>query len=167
MHPSYGVLADVAQFFGASPVDWFAQYPLFSITLIVAWQWLPFATLILLTSLQSLNTEQMEAAEMDGASVWRQYWQLTMPLVRPALAALATLAAANVHAQIKVGVSISTTGPAAALGIPERNALDFVPKEIGGEKVVYIALDDESDPTKGTQNARRLVIQDGVDILIG
>ena len=62
MHPSYGVLADVAQFFGASPIDWFAQYPLFSIILIVAWQWLPFATLILLTSLQSLDTEQMEAS---------------------------------------------------------------------------------------------------------
>ena len=42
-----------------------------------------------------------------------------------------------------------------------------LPKEIGGEKVVYIPLDDESDPTKGSQNARRLVLQDGVDILIG
>ncbi len=50
------------------PVDWFAQYPLFSIIIIVAWQWLPFATLILLTALQSLDEEQKEAAEMDGAS---------------------------------------------------------------------------------------------------
>ena len=67
MHPGYGVFADIARFFGAQPVDWFAQYPLFSIILIVAWQWLPFATLILLTSLQSLDGEQKEAAEMDGA----------------------------------------------------------------------------------------------------
>ena len=67
MHPGYGVFADIARFFGAQPIDWFAQYPLFSIILIVAWQWLPFATLILLTSLQSLDGEQKEAAEMDGA----------------------------------------------------------------------------------------------------
>ncbi|WBU56816.1 carbohydrate ABC transporter permease [Paracoccus sediminicola] len=79
MHPSYGVLADVAQFLGASPVDWFAQYPLFSIILIVAWQWLPFATLILLTSLQSLDGEQMEAAEMDGASALNRFRYLTLP----------------------------------------------------------------------------------------
>src|ERR1700754_2616135 len=58
MHPQYGVFADIARFFGLQPVDWFAQYPLFSIILIVAWQWLPFATLILLTSLQSLDGEQ-------------------------------------------------------------------------------------------------------------
>ena len=67
LHPGYGVAADIAKFFGATPVDWFASYPLFSIIVIVAWQWLPFATLILLTSLQSLDSEQKEAAEMDGA----------------------------------------------------------------------------------------------------
>ncbi|MFS4437369.1 carbohydrate ABC transporter permease [Paracoccaceae bacterium GXU_MW_L88] len=79
MHPSYGVFADIAKFFGANPVDWFAQYPLFSIILIVAWQWLPFATLILLTSLQSLDGEQMEAAEMDGASALSRFRYLTLP----------------------------------------------------------------------------------------
>jgi sorbitol/mannitol transport system permease protein len=79
MHPGYGVFADIAKFFGMQPVDWFAQYPLFSIILIVAWQWLPFATLILLTSLQSLDTEQMEAAEMDGAGFWSRFVYLTLP----------------------------------------------------------------------------------------
>ncbi|HRW16037.1 MAG: sugar ABC transporter permease [Rhodobacteraceae bacterium] len=79
MHPGYGVFADIAKFFGAQPVDWFAAYPLFSIILIVAWQWLPFATLILLTSLQSLDGEQMEAAEMDGAGFWSRFWYLTLP----------------------------------------------------------------------------------------
>jgi len=79
MHPGYGVFADIARFFGAQPVDWFADLPLFSIIVIVAWQWLPFATLILLTSLQSLDGEQKEAAEMDGAGLLARFWYLTLP----------------------------------------------------------------------------------------
>jgi sorbitol/mannitol transport system permease protein len=79
MNPNYGVFADIAKFFGMQPVDWFAQYPLFSIIVIVAWQWLPFATLILLTALQSLDGEQMEAAEMDGASFVSRFIYLTLP----------------------------------------------------------------------------------------
>ena len=82
------------------------------------------------------------------------------PLVRKrvlALAALATLAAANVHAQIKVGVSISTTGPAASLGIPEKNTVSLFPAEIAGQKVQYIVLDDASDATQAVKNARKLV----------
>jgi sorbitol/mannitol transport system permease protein len=63
LHPGYGVFADIAKFFGATPVDWIAPFPLGSIIAIVAWQWLPFATLILLTALQSLDSEQKEAAE--------------------------------------------------------------------------------------------------------
>jgi len=79
MHPGYGVFADIARFFGLQPIDWFANFPLFSIILIVAWQWLPFATLILLTSLQSLDGEQKEAAEMDGAGLLSRFWYLTLP----------------------------------------------------------------------------------------
>lgn len=79
MHPSYGVLADINRFFGLQPVDWFAQYPLLSIIIIVSWQWLPFATLILLTSLQSLDSEQAEAAEMDGANAFARFIYLTVP----------------------------------------------------------------------------------------
>ncbi|MCV0397800.1 MAG: sugar ABC transporter permease [Rhizobiaceae bacterium] len=79
MHPGYGVFADIARFLGLQPVDWFAQYPLFSLILIVAWQWLPFATLILLTALQSLDGEQQEAAEMDGANALQSFWYLTLP----------------------------------------------------------------------------------------
>jgi sorbitol/mannitol transport system permease protein len=79
MHPGYGVFADIAKLIGRQPIDWFAQYPLFSIVIIVAWQWLPFATLILLTALQSLDSEQKEAAEMDGAGVVSRFWYLTLP----------------------------------------------------------------------------------------
>lgn len=69
--------------------------------------------------------------------------------------------------EIKVGVVLSTTGPAAALGIPEKNSLDVVPTEIGGVPVKVIMLDDGGDPTAATTNARRLVTEDKVDILIG
>jgi ABC-type amino acid transport system permease subunit len=79
MHPGYGVLADINRLLGLQPVDWFAQYPLLSIIIIVAWQWLPFATLILLTALQSLDSEQKEAAEMDGANVLNRFIYLTLP----------------------------------------------------------------------------------------
>jgi sorbitol/mannitol transport system permease protein len=79
MHPQYGVFADISRFFGVQPVDWFGQYPLFSIIIIVAWQWLPFATLILLTALQSLDGEQKEAAEMDGANFINRFIYLTVP----------------------------------------------------------------------------------------
>jgi sorbitol/mannitol transport system permease protein len=79
MHPGYGIFARIAEFFGFRPVDWFAQFPLFSIILIVAWQWLPFATLILLTALQSLSEEQKEAAEMDGANPVNRFIYIILP----------------------------------------------------------------------------------------
>ena len=69
--------------------------------------------------------------------------------------------------EITIGISISTTGPAAALGIPERNALDFVPKEIGGVPIKLIVLDDGGDPTAATTNARRFVTESKADIIMG
>lgn len=70
-------------------------------------------------------------------------------------------------AQIKVGITLSTTGPAASLGIPEKNTVTLFPKEIGGQKVEYIVLDDASDPSTATKNARRFVDEDKVDVIIG
>jgi len=84
MNPIYGVLANVWKFFGLTPVDWLTDVPLFSVIVMVAWQWLPFACLIFITSLQSLDREQMEAARMDGASAVQRFWYLTLPhLARP------------------------------------------------------------------------------------
>jgi sorbitol/mannitol transport system permease protein len=79
MHPVYGLFAWIARGIGVEPVDWFAKVPLLSIILIVAWQWLPFATLILLTALQSLSEEQKEAAEMDGAKVVSLFFHIVLP----------------------------------------------------------------------------------------
>jgi branched-chain amino acid transport system substrate-binding protein len=69
--------------------------------------------------------------------------------------------------EITIGISIVTTGPAAALGIPERNALEFVPKEIAGHPLKLIVLDDAGDPTTATTNARRFVTESKADIIMG
>ncbi len=79
MHPVYGLFAWLARTFGLQPLDWLASVPLFSVTLIVAWQWLPFATLILLTALQSLDEEQKEAAQMDGARAPSLFFYIVLP----------------------------------------------------------------------------------------
>lgn len=79
MHPVNGLFAWIARLFGLQPVDWFASAPLFSIVLIVSWGWLPFATLILLTALQSLDSEQREAAEMDGAGALARFFYIVLP----------------------------------------------------------------------------------------
>jgi len=70
-------------------------------------------------------------------------------------------------AQIKVGVTISSTGPAASLGIPEKNTVLLLPKEIAGQKVDYIILDDASDTTTAVTNTRKLISDDKVDVIIG
>ncbi len=79
MNPIYGVLAQVWIFFGATPVDWLTDWPLWSVILIVTWQWLPFATLIFITSLQSMDREQLEASRMDGATYLQQLRYLYIP----------------------------------------------------------------------------------------
>ncbi|MCC5983477.1 MAG: sugar ABC transporter permease [Rhodobacteraceae bacterium] len=79
MDPNNGLLAHLWRFFGGDPVVWLSDVPVFSIILIVSWQWLPFATLILLTAIQSLDSEQLEAAEMDGAPVLSRFWHIILP----------------------------------------------------------------------------------------
>src|SRR5215475_6736538 len=69
--------------------------------------------------------------------------------------------------EIVIGITVTTTGPAAALGIPERNALEFVPKEIAGVPLKVIVLDDGGDPTNATTNARRFVTESKADIIMG
>ena len=82
-------------------------------------------------------------------------------------AAVALSAAGSALADITIGVSLSLTGPGSGLGIPMQNQFKLFPKEIAGEKVNMIILDDASDPGKGTSNARRFVTEDKVDLIIG
>ncbi|SNY89994.1 sorbitol ABC transporter membrane protein/mannitol ABC transporter membrane protein [Cohaesibacter sp. ES.047] len=79
MNPVNGLFAYLATYLGFEPFDFLSQAPLASIIGIVSWQWLPFATLILLTAMQSLDQEQLEAAEMDGASWGSRFWHIMLP----------------------------------------------------------------------------------------
>ncbi|WP_151639193.1 ABC transporter substrate-binding protein [Noviherbaspirillum aerium] len=83
----------------------------------------------------------------------------------PAL--FATAVSGSALAQIKVGVTVSATGPAASLGIPEKNTFPLLPKQIAGKTVEYIVLDDASDTTTATKNARKLITEDKVDVIVG
>ena len=84
MHPVSGLFAWIMTSIGLQPIDWFTNYPMLAVIMIVAWQWLPFASLILLTALQSLDEEQKEAAEMDGAGAIPTFFYITLPhLARP------------------------------------------------------------------------------------
>jgi branched-chain amino acid transport system substrate-binding protein len=83
------------------------------------------------------------------------------------VAACLTISSLAAQADINVGVILSLTGPAASLGIPEKNALTLAPKTVGGEKINFIVLDDGSDPTLAVQNTRKLISQNNVDVIIG
>ena len=79
----------------------------------------------------------------------------------------AALATPLAQADINVGVTLSATGPAASLGIPEKNTVALMPKAIGGQKLNYIVLDDASDTTAATGNARKLITEHKVDLILG
>lgn len=79
MHPQNGLFSAVSRALGYEPILYLEQYPMLSVIGIVSWEWLPFATLILLTALQSLSSEQLEAADMDGASAFSRFRYIILP----------------------------------------------------------------------------------------
>lgn len=83
------------------------------------------------------------------------------------LLAIVASMAQPVLAQINIGVTVSATGPAASLGIPEKNTISLLPTTMGGQKVNYIVLDDATNPTEANKNAKRLVSEHKVDAIIG
>lgn len=91
--------------------------------------------------------------KLFGLSVAAAAVALTLPLIA--------------SAQVKVGVTVSSTGPAASLGIPESNTVALLPKEVAGQKIEWIVLDDATDTTQAVKNSRKLVTDDNVDVLIG
>ena len=88
-------------------------------------------------------------------------------LSRNLLALFLAGAATSAVADITIGVTLSATGPAASLGIPEKNTIPLMPATMGGEKVKYVVLDDATDPTAASKNARKLVTEDKADVIIG
>ena len=146
MHPVSGLLAYVAKSFGLTPIDWFAEVPLLAVILIVAWQWLPFATLILLTALQSLDEEQKEAAEMDGANALSSFVYVTLPhLARPitVVILIETIFLLTVFAEIFVttggGPGLATTNIAFLIYSQALIQYDVGTASAGGMVAVVIA----------------------------
>jgi branched-chain amino acid transport system substrate-binding protein len=91
-----------------------------------------------------------------------------MSFKRTLIALAATFAAASLaHADVSVGVTISATGPAASLGIPQKNTIALMPKTIAGQKINYIVLDDASDTSQAVSNTRKLITEDKVDVILG
>ncbi len=90
-----------------------------------------------------------------------------MTLCRSALALALAVAAPTAIAQLRIGVTLSTTGPAVSLGIPEKNTISLLPKTIGGQSVDYVVLDDASDTSAAVANSRRLISENRVDAIIG
>jgi sorbitol/mannitol transport system permease protein len=116
MHPVNGLFAWFARGLGFHPIDWFGQLPLFSIILIVSWEWLPFAFLILLTALQSLDEEQLEAARLDGAGALATFFHIQVPHMGRAIAVVVmmeTIFLLGIFAEIYVttagGPGVATT----------------------------------------------------------
>src|SRR6266567_4700406 len=97
---------------------------------------------------------------MDGGTMTRTRLLL-------ALAVLALGLTETARGDINVGVTLSATGAAASLGIPERNTFELLPTTIAGQKVNWIVLDDGSDTTKAVTNTRKLLSEDKVDVIVG
>ena len=109
MHPVYGIFALLGAPFGLEPVEWLSSLPLFSIILMISWQWTPFALLIFLTALQSFDQEQEQAARMDGANGWHIFRYLKLRhLARPI--AIVVMIETIFHLSIFAEIAITTGG---------------------------------------------------------
>jgi len=109
MNPIYGLSAVAAIAVGAEPVDWLSEYPLGSIIVMVSWQWTPFAVLIFMTSLQSQDREQKEAALLDGAGFWARFYNMTLPhLAQPI--AIVVMIQMIFHLSIFAEIFVTTGG---------------------------------------------------------
>jgi branched-chain amino acid transport system substrate-binding protein len=90
-----------------------------------------------------------------------------MKHLKKIMALAALLAGGGALADINIGVTLSTTGPAASLGIPEKNTFELLPTTISGQKVNWIILDDASDTTRAVTNTRKLIAENKADVIIG
>lgn len=108
LHPVNGLFAWLQSLVGMAPTDWFTHYPMLSVILIVSWQWVPFAFLILLTAIQSLDHEQKEAARIDGAGPVAMFFYIILPHLRRAISVvimIETIFLLTIFAEIYVTTS--------------------------------------------------------------
>ncbi|MEO6608208.1 MAG: sugar ABC transporter permease [Aestuariivirga sp.] len=144
MHPVFGLFAAIQKFFGATEViDWFGTVPLISVIIIVSWQWMPYAALILLTALQSLDEEQKAASQMDGAGPISYFRYIVLPhLARPitVVILIETIFLLNIFAEIKVTSVGGIAGNLTYLVFSELNdATDVGEAAAGGLIAVVLA----------------------------
>jgi sorbitol/mannitol transport system permease protein len=131
MNPDSGLFTWISQVFHLPVVVWFTDYPLLSIIIIVAWQWLPFATLILLTAIQSLDEEQKEASQLDGAPPLSFFFYIVLPHLSRAITVVVlieTIFLLNIFAEIKV----TTNGGPSTSNLPYLVYLTQQGSDIGG-----------------------------------
>ena len=144
MNPVSGLFAWISQSLRLPVIDWFTDWPMTAVVIIVAWQWLPFASLILLTALQSLDEEQREAAELDGAGPFSYFFFIVLPHISRAVTVvilIETIFLLNVFAEIRV----TTNGGPSTTNLPFRifelatNANDVGGAAAGGVVAVVLA----------------------------
>lgn len=146
LHPVNGLVAFLMHSVGLKAVDWFGAWPMTSIIIIVSWQWLPFALLILLTAIQSLDQEQREAARMDGAGPVQMFFFIILPHLRRAISVvimIETIFFLSVFAEIFVttsgGPGLATTNLAFLIYIRSLLEYDVGSASAGGVIAIVLA----------------------------
>lgn len=146
MHPVNGLFAQITRGLGLGAIDWFADFPLLAIIIIVSWEWLPFALLILLTAIQSLDHEQLEAARMDGAKPIALFRFVMLPHLSRAIAVVAmieTIFFLTIFAEIFVttggGPGLATTNLAYYIFLKALLEFDVGGASAGGLIAVILA----------------------------
>ena len=114
LHPIYGFLAFPLRLLHIGPIDWFGRFPMLAIVMILSWQWLPFAFLILLTSMYSLDSEQKEAALLDGAGPWTIFWHLILPHLKRAISVVVMVEAIFLLSTFAEILTTTAGGPGTA-----------------------------------------------------
>jgi len=109
MNPVYGIFAFISTTFGLPVIDWLSDLPLFSVILMLSWQWTPFAILIFMTSLQSMDQDQVEAAEIEGAGFWAKFRYLTLPHLSRSIAVVIMIQAIF-HLSVFAEIFVTTAG---------------------------------------------------------
>jgi sorbitol/mannitol transport system permease protein len=109
MNPVYGIFAFISSTLGLPVIDWLSDLPLFSVIMMLSWQWTPFAILIFMTSLQSMDQEQVEAAEIEGAGFWAKFRYLTLPHLSRSIGVVIMIQAIF-HLSVFAEIFVTTAG---------------------------------------------------------
>lgn len=110
--PSFGLFGFIARALGLPPVSWLSEHPMAALIILLTWRFVPFTMLILVAGLQSAPQDQLEAAQMDGAGIWRRFTNVTLPHLRPFIELAALLLAMNLIQTFGEIAMLTAGGPA-------------------------------------------------------